>query len=72
MSCEFYDLFCFFDWLVIELQLLGDAFLQSIMSGFASLIEAIPAPEFLLNASALSLPSNVLDFGCLLINVKKK
>ena len=67
MECEFYDVGCQLSWFVDEIKLIFVFLLDAVFQGALSLIEAIPAPDFLLNASSLSLslPSQVLFFTTL-------
>jgi hypothetical protein len=58
-TCSWYDPSCALQWLQDELQSLSVWLYDAIMSGIASIYEAIPAPDFLLNANTLSIPSGV-------------
>ena len=54
MECEFYEIGCHYEWLIDEIKFLFIAFTDSILSGCAALIKAIPAPDFMANATTLS------------------
>lgn len=68
-------MFDFFTWLSEEIKQLFVWLVDSILSGVASMFEAIPAPDFLVNAGTLSLPPTVafiadalqLSFGAAVI-----
>ncbi len=61
-SCEWYDVGCTFGWLISELKLLFQWFYESILGGFASLVELIPAPDFMtqIATSNFQLPASVI------------
>lgn len=74
-TCSWYDPSCALAWLRDELQAFGVWIYDGILSGLAALLEAIPAPEFLTNASNYTLPPGVewaaqpfqLDIGLTII-----
>jgi hypothetical protein len=58
-SCKWYDPSCSLAWLRDEFQAFGVWLWDSILSGFASVFESIPVPDFLLNVQSYNLPSGV-------------
>ena len=62
-TCDWYDLACYLSWLIEDIKLIFLYVLDSILSGVASLIEAIPVPSFLQNVGSVSIPPTVLYFA---------
>lgn len=60
MDCKFYDISCIASWSVDETKALFLNLFDSILGAFASVFEAIPVPDFLLNLGTFSLPTSVL------------
>ena len=58
-ECIWYDPSCSLKWLADELKALWLWVYDALLSGFASIIEAIPVPDFLLNMQSLTLPASV-------------
>ncbi|MAY15260.1 MAG: hypothetical protein CMI06_07980 [Oceanospirillaceae bacterium] len=58
-TCEWYDPSCALGWLRDEFQAFGVWIWDSILSGIASVFEAIPVPEFMLNVDSYTLPTSV-------------
>jgi hypothetical protein len=62
-SCEWYDIACGLKWLGDELDAWFLRLYDGFMSGLASIIEAIPVPDFLANMQTFSMPSGVAYFA---------
>jgi len=62
MDCKWYDISCISIWWVEEIKALSLYIFNSILSGFASVVEAIPVPEFLLNIGNFTLPNSILFY----------
>ncbi len=58
-SCEWYDPSCALAWIRDELQAVGVWMWNSVLSGAASVLEAIPVPDFMQNVGSHTLPSSV-------------
>lgn len=65
-ECKWYDPSCALTWLSDELKAIWLWLYDSILSGFAAVIEAIPVPDFLLNLHSFTLPPTLSWFvNCL-------
>lgn len=62
-SCEWYDITCGLKWIGDELKSFFLWAYDGVISGFASMIEAIPVPDFLANMQTFSLPPGVAYFA---------
>lgn len=62
-ECSWYDPSCALKWLADELKAFFLWLYDSILSGFAALLEMIPVPEFMANVGTFSLPSGVAYFA---------
>ena len=58
-SCQWYDPSCALGWLRDELQAFALWIWEAILSGAASVLEAIPVPEFMLNVGSHTIPAGV-------------
>lgn len=58
-TCNFYDPSCLLAWLRDEFQHFFIWAWDSVLSGFASVIENIDVPSFLLNVTSYDLPPSV-------------
>lgn len=73
--CSWYDPSCALAWLRDELQAFGVWIYDGVLSGLASLLEVIPAPEFLTNVTSYTLSPGItwaahpfqLDIGLTII-----
>lgn len=52
-SCAPFDIFCYLGWFFDELEAFFLYLLDMVLSGFVTLIEIIPAPDFLVNAQSV-------------------
>jgi hypothetical protein len=58
-TCAWYDPSCSLAWLRDELQALGVWLIDSLLSAMAGIFEAIPVPDFMVNAGTHTIPSGV-------------
>lgn len=58
-QCSWYDPSCALTWFSGELKSLGLWFYDSLLSGFAVIVEAIPMPDFLINLQPYALPQSI-------------
>ncbi len=58
-TCAWYDPSCGLAWFRDELQAFALWLWDSLLAGIASLFEAIPVPDFMLNVTTYTLPSTV-------------
>jgi len=61
-SCEWYDPSCALQWLSDEFKAFWLYLYDSLITGLAVVVEAIPVPDFLSNIQSVSLPSGVAWF----------
>ena len=61
-ACDWYDIGCGFGWLIDEIQLWFLDMYDGILSGVASMFEAIPMPDFMVNMGTMNFPPTVLFF----------
>jgi len=74
-TCLWYNPSCWLDSLILSLQQLAITIWDAILSGLASLIELIPAPDFLTNTGTIAIPESIawaasafqLDYGLTVI-----
>ena len=57
--CSWYDPSCSLQWMSEELQSLFTWLWDSILSACASVLEALPVPDFLLNTGSFIIPGEV-------------
>lgn len=63
MSCKWYDVPCWLGWLRDELKALLLWWYDSLLGGLASLLEAIPVPDFFAQISTIQVPDGVAFFA---------
>lgn len=61
-TCDFYDLPCGANWLLEQLEALGEWYYQTWVSLAAAVIDVIPVPDFLLNITPVTIPTGVMFF----------
>jgi hypothetical protein len=58
-ACEWYDPTCALGWISEEFKAIFVWLYDGLMSGFASVLESFPVPDFLLTMGVVTLPSGV-------------
>jgi hypothetical protein len=55
-ECAFYDVPCFLGWLLVEMKLFFVWILEGVLGAGASVLEAIPVPDFMVTMGSINLP----------------
>lgn len=62
-TCKWYDVSCGAEWVRDEMHAFSLWCYESVLSGMASLFEAIPVPDFFLQVGTVQMPAGVAFFA---------